>query len=65
MSFLLYFQLHNMTLAFDLLRDTGFEVSSVNPQGEEITLHLYSDRVLNSRQREREKKKNTSKVIAT
>lgn len=45
MSFLLYFQLHNMTLAFDLLRDTGFEVSSVNPQGEEITLHLYSDRV--------------------
>lgn len=27
-----------MTLAFDLLRDTGTEVSNVKPQGEEITL---------------------------
>lgn len=53
MSFLLYLQLHNMTLAFDLLRDTGFEVSSMNPQGEEITrLSLQWHKILG-----REKKK--------
>lgn len=33
---LLYFQLHNMTLAFDLLCDTGLHVTSISPQGEEI-----------------------------
>lgn len=53
MSFLLYFQLHNMTLAFDLLRDTGFEVSNVNPQGEEITLLSLKSTILG---RENEKK---------
>uniref|UniRef100_H3DEW5 Parvin, gamma n=1 Tax=Tetraodon nigroviridis TaxID=99883 RepID=H3DEW5_TETNG len=31
-------RLHNVTLAFDLLRETGFEVPSVSPQGEEIPL---------------------------
>lgn len=42
--FLFYFQLHNMTLAFDLLRDTGLEVTSVNPQGERVThFHLHDD----------------------
>lgn len=30
-------QLHNVTLALDLLNDTGLQVSSVDPQGDEIT----------------------------
>lgn len=55
---LFYFQLHNMTLAFDLLRDTGFEVSSVNPQGEEITpSSLTESKILG-----REKEKNITQV---
>ena len=29
-------QLHNVTLALDLLNDTGLQVSSVDPQGDEI-----------------------------
>lgn len=33
---LLSFQLHNMTLAFDLLHDSGLHVASISPQGEEI-----------------------------
>lgn len=41
-SFSATFQLHNMTLAFDLLRDTGLEVTSISPQGEEITHYLYN-----------------------
>lgn len=32
---LLYFQLHNMTLAFDLLHDTGLHMASISPQGED------------------------------
>lgn len=31
------FQLHNVTLALDLLNDTGLQMSSVDPQGEETT----------------------------
>lgn len=67
MSFLLYFQLDNMSLAFDLLRDTGFEVSSVNPQGEELTLWSLQRQCLKlkAERREKNKTKLTSKVIAT
>lgn len=36
MPFSLVLQLHNMTLAFDLLHDTGLHVASISPQGEEI-----------------------------
>lgn len=54
--FLLYFQLHNMTLAFDLLHDTGLHVASISPQGEEI-IAMESIQDYNSLQRERERRK--------
>lgn len=39
-------QLHNVTLALDLLNDTGPQVSNVDPQGEEITQTVQTKRTL-------------------
>lgn len=45
-----------MTLAFDLLHDTGLHVASISPQGEEI-IAMESIQDYNSLQRERERRK--------
>lgn len=41
-SISLNLQLHNVTLALDLLTDTGLQVSNVDPQGEEITQTVHT-----------------------
>lgn len=57
-------QLLNVTLALDLLRDTGLQVSSIDPQGEEIAHDRFLLKLKFQAQRMK-KDKSRSKIIAT